>query len=245
MTLADELANLPDPPLQERAKGFLLREDEPVTAAQLQDAWDEGFRFTMIQASRGLDADTQFTAHWGAAGQVGFLRAVFHWLDAIAEGQAAHFASILDGRVPEMGFYMTASNDATLAKAEQFYSSADLLLGQTVHARTTRNWLDSRGGAPWQAEGRRLCIINTSDADEPVLPDSYDDWDTWQNRVESPAWSPYTLRFMVYNGDDAELYAEYGGDNEQVIAELLLAQAKNAEVAAHIANALALLQGQQ
>jgi hypothetical protein len=245
MTLADELHNLPEPPVEVRAKGLLLREDEPVTAAQLQDAWDEGYRFAMIQATRGLGVDTQFTEHWDAAGQVGFLRAVFHWLDPTAEGQAAHFATVVDGRVPEMGLYLTASNDATLEKAEQFYSAADGLFGRTVHARTTRNWLDSRGGAPWEAQGRRLCIIHTSDADEPLLPESYDSWDSWQNRVASPAWSPYTLRLMVYNGTEADLYAEYGGGTEQAIAELVLAEAKNAQVAAYVANALAILQGQQ
>jgi hypothetical protein len=49
----------------------------------------------------------------------------------------------------------------------------------------------------------------------------------------------------VYNGSDADLYAEYGGSIEQAIAELLLAQAKNAEVAAHVANALAILERQE
>jgi hypothetical protein len=243
MTLADELANLPDPPLEVRAKGLLLRENEPVTQAQLQAAWDAGYRFVMIRATVGLTTDTEFVSHWDAAGQVGFLRAVFHWLSPTDDGQAGYFAGVLDGRSPEMGFYLTPGSDATLEKTQSFLDAADGLLG-LIHIRSSRGWMDPKGPVPWEQEGRKLSLVGVSDDEDPILPVQYTTWNTWLNEVGEPPWYTGSIRLMVYNGTNTDLYAEYGG-NEEVIAELLLAQAKNAEVAAHIANALALLQGQQ
>jgi hypothetical protein len=243
MTLADELFNLPDPPLEDRAKGLLLRSDEPVTQAELQAARDAGYRFAMIRATIGLNTDAEFVSHWDGAGQAGLLRAAFHWLSPTASGQAAHFTSVLDGRVPEMGFYVTPGSDTTLDKVELFLGAADEQL-DLINIRTSKGWLDPKGPVTWEQDGRRLSIVEVSEADDPVLPNEYSTWDTWQNEVGEPPWYPGSLKFLLYNGTNADLYAEYGSP-QQAIDQLLLAQAKNAEVATHIANALAILQGLQ
>jgi len=142
-----------------------------------------------------------------------------------------------------MGFYLTPGSDATLEKTQSFLDAADGLLG-LIHIRSSRGWMDPKGPVPWEQEGRKLSLVGVSDDEDPILPVQYTTWNTWLNEVGEPPWYTGSIRLMVYNGTNTDLYAEYGG-NEEVIAELLLAQAKNAEVAAHIANALALLQGQQ
>jgi hypothetical protein len=241
MTLADALRNLPLQPA--RATGLLLRSNEPLGLADLQAAWDEGYRFAMIRATRGLEIDAAFQQHWDYAGQLGFLRALVHQLYADLEGQAAFFFAEMGDRAPEMGFYGTFGGQATLAEANDFLAEADQLFGRTIHVRMGPGWIGDQL-PPWEDEGRNLSVTNISDADDPVLPDCYTTWETWMWGREQPPFV-YTVGRLVYNGTDADLYAEYGGSVEQAIAELLLAQASNADVAMHIANALAILEGQQ
>jgi hypothetical protein len=235
MSLADELHNLPEQP--NRAKGLLLRSNEPLGLPELQLAWDEGFRFVMIRATVGLNTDVALEEHWEYAGQLGFVRALFHWLNPDDEGQAAFFFTRVGDKAPEMGFYGSFGGELTLTKANTFLAAADDLFGRTIHVRMQPAWIGNQT-PPWQDEGRNLSVINFSNAEDPVLPNCYTTWDTWMwGRVQPPF--PTTVGRLVYNGTDADLYTEV------TIAQLLLAQARNAEVAAHIANALAILQGQQ
>lgn len=229
----------------EWATGFFLSEYQAAMGlAELEVAWAAGYRFVHIRASSGLHADRLFGQYWDNAGQVGYLRSAWHYLTQAQEGQAALFQSALGDRKPELGIYGDfEAADLTLEKCELFLEAADRNYGDTCHIYTGAWWLDQRGMPPWQAEGRKLWVAHWTDAEAPTLPRAYTTWEWWQHKCDT--FPPFPVRVCVdrFNGTLADLYTRYGNAEQQAVAELLQAQAKDEGVAAHIGTALALLQG--
>lgn len=228
----------------ERAKSFFLSEYQDQSSLPvLQAAWEAGYRAVHIRASSGLHADALFEQHWANAGQVGFVRSAWHYLVQQHSGQAALFRSVVGDRDPELGIYGDfEEGDLTLEKCDSFLQATDPNFGMTCHVYTRATWLDPRGKPPWQAQGRLLWVAHFG-VEQPTLPQCYTTYEWHQHRCAVFPPFPEQVCEDRYNGTLADLYTRYGNAEQQAVAELLQAQAKNEEVAAHIGTALALLQG--
>ena len=208
--------------MSDHAKGFYLSQYQAaIGLPELQAAWDAGYRFVQIRASSGLHADPTFARHWNNAGKLGFLRSAWHYLTQDDDGQAALFQAVVGDRQPEMGLCGDfEAGDLTLAKCDQFLEAADRLFGQTCNVYTRKSWLDPRGKPPWQAEGRRLWVCDVNSPDAPLLPKAFTAWEWWQHGCGHPAPFPCDVCLDRYHGTEAELYANYGPQEDPMIEVL-------------------------
>lgn len=229
----------------ERASGFYLSEYQAAMGlAELEAAWEAGYRYVHIRASSGLHSDPLFDRHWRNAGQVGYLRSAWHYLTQGEWEQANLFRDRVGDRTPELGIYGDfEAADLTIAKCDTFLAATDAAFGLTCNIYTAKWWLDPRGKPPWQAQGRKLWVCDVNSPDEPILPQAFTAWEFWQHGCGHPPPFPCDVCVDRFNGTLADFYTCYGNAKQQVVAELLQAQAKNEEVAAHIGTVLALLQG--
>lgn len=209
----------PPPPLPDRAKTFYLCEyQDQIGLEELQAIWDAGYRGVHIRASSGKDKfgnvvlhkDVLFEQHWANAGEIGFLRSAWHYVVQDLWGQAKFFKGVVGSREPEMGIYADLEEaNLTAEKANGFLLAADRNFGMTCNVYSSIAWLNSRNIPDWQGDGRLLWLAFWSDANDPQLPDCYDDWEFWQYKCGE--FTPFPERVCVdwFNGTTEELLNKY------------------------------------
>jgi len=226
MKLADRLANMPDPPTGERAKGFYVSQYQGTVNWDLLQR--EGYSFVHVRATSGhkpdfslaLHKDPTFEDNWEQAGRCGFLRSVWHYFVQDLDGQAGFFRDVVGSRQPELGYYLDLEdNDITAERPTRFLEHADRYFGQPVGIYTSAGWMNARGTPSW-TQGRKLWVANWTTRPEPYLPKAWKDWEFWQYICTSgvPGF-PKRVCLDRFNGTAEELRARYpkGKDRPAVV----------------------------
>jgi len=203
----------------EPAKSFFLSEyQKHLNLADLQAAYDAGYRVAHIRASVGDEADPYFDQWWGWTGMVGFKRTAWHYLKPGIDGQAALFKRVVGTRDPVALFGDFEDHDLTIEKCDSFLEAADRQFADWCSRRnkkvdiyTAAWWLDPRGTPDWETQGRKLWVAYYSNADRPLLPKAFENWEWWQWKCagDIEPFAPVRVCVDRFRGTNEDLEREY------------------------------------
>jgi hypothetical protein len=226
MMVADGVSQVEPPPPEKKAAGFFASRYQGLLN------WDliaREFDYVHIRAwsgyhpdgTLGLYKDSRFETNWAGAESVHMPRTAWGYFVQNLDGQAGFFRDVMDGRIPEAGYYLNLEeNDLTNDKIQRGLEACDGWFETTTGAYCGLAWAQRRYPLTWArtASGvlRPLWLGQWNSLPLPTLPipwaetDDLPEFWQWICMDSEPPFVPGTRVCLDrYRGTDAELREKY------------------------------------